>query len=57
MAQAEPSNVTVVHDAHVTDPTIAQDQTVTEYTVLWHHIHPNTNVYAVISEDSAAVHF
>lgn len=40
MVEAEPSNVTVAQDAHMTDPTMmltAQEQTVTEYTVLWHH--------------------
>ena len=45
MAEAEPSNVTVAHDAQVTDPTVpltVQDQTVIEYTILWHHTGPNS---------------
>jgi hypothetical protein len=45
MAEAEPNNVTVALDTHVTDATVpltAQDQTVTEYTVLWHHTGPDS---------------
>jgi len=45
MAEGEPSNVTVAHDSHVTDPTMlltAQEQTVTKYTVLWHQTGQNS---------------
>ena len=45
MAEGKPTNVTVAHDGHVTDPTmplIAQDQTVIKYTVLWHHTGPDS---------------